>query len=316
MSQALEIAGHALGFAADAASRRALTPALRPLVTNSPIEAETTTWHCWESPTAHPLWHSGATGPLRTSEGGLVVIRPDPPAVEAYHPVSGLELWGAPGSLIAGDVRAHPASTALAAWLATRDVQVLHAGAVCFEGRAALVLGPSGAGKSTTTLACVLDGAHYLGDDLTAVTITPEPSAHCLYATAKLTPEADLQLRLEGWPTLGLTPKGKRVVAVPQWCPMPRAAPIAAMVFLTSPAEQMAPPRPMPARQVVRAIASTALTAGLGAGTLTQWLGTAAHLARTLPAWSITPSWDLPRLARDVRQAIERSDGRRHGMVI
>jgi hypothetical protein len=88
------------------------------------------------------------------------------------------------------------------------------------------------------------------------------------------------------------------------------------MVFLTSPAEPMSPPQPMPTRQVVRALGSTALTASLGAGTLAQWLGTAAHLARNLPAWSIAPSWDLPRLARDVRQAIEQSDGRRRDVVI
>jgi hypothetical protein len=244
------------------------------------------------------------------------MIRPDPPAVEAFDLSEGVELWGAPGSLATGDIRAHPASTALAAWLATCGVQVLHAGAVAFEGRAALVLGPSGAGKSTTALACLLDGAGYLGDDLTAVTVTPGPTAHSLYATAKLTPETDRALSLDGWSTLGMTPKGKHVVALPESTPMPRSAPLVALVVLTRPSDRMSPPLQLAAHQVVRALGSTALKAGLGAGTLSQWLGTAAHLARTLPAWSITPSWDLPRLARDVRQTVEQSDGRRRDVVI
>ena len=44
-------------------------------------------------------------------------------------------------------------------------LQLLHAGAVCLDDVAALVIGPSGQGKSTTTAACAMQGLTFLGDD-------------------------------------------------------------------------------------------------------------------------------------------------------
>ncbi len=306
----LEIAGHALRLTAGAAAGAAVGPALchlaaRPSPGADPRDA--TPWRCWESAAPHPLWRGDAPGPGRLDRTGLVVTRPDPPVVEAFDTLARLEMWGAPGALAGGDVRAHPASTALAAWLATRDVQVLHAAAVAYDGRAALVLGPGGTGKSTTALACLHDGADYLGDDLTAIEIAPTPTVHALYATAKLTPDADRALSLHAWPTLGETPKGKRVVAVADADALARRARVEALVFLDPPAAQVAGPRRLPRRAVVRALAPTALKAGLGAGSLAQWLTAAATLAREVPAWAITPSWDLVALARAVRVAVERS---------
>jgi len=54
---------------------------------------------------------------------------------------------------------------ALIAALRTTGVYELHAGVVCGEDSALVLLGESGAGKSTTTAALVSSGYDYLGDD-------------------------------------------------------------------------------------------------------------------------------------------------------
>jgi hypothetical protein len=54
---------------------------------------------------------------------------------------------------------------ALVAALRTIGVHTLHAGVVCTDEAALILLGDSGSGKSTTATALVSDGCHYLGDD-------------------------------------------------------------------------------------------------------------------------------------------------------
>lgn len=296
----LRIAGHAFGLAADAEGTAAVEPALAHLYTDEVVPPDAPTWRVWASEDRHPLWDDAPPGPGRLADGGLVVSRPDPPIVEVARPDGSIELWGEPGALAGGDIRAHPASTALAHVLAGRDTPVLHAGAVVWADRAALVLGPSGAGKSTTVLACVAAGADYLGDDLCALTPGDRPTVHGLYGTAKLTPETEAAIGTPG-PTLGHTPKAKRVVALP--CTV-TSAPVTALVVLGAPGARVGGPRPIGARDALRALTSTALKAGLGAGSLEGWLRAATGLARQVPAFAVTPTWDLDRVAADVRQAL------------
>jgi hypothetical protein len=76
-------------------------------------------------------------------------------------------------------------------WLATRGVQLVHAGAVGRNGRGVMVVGPAGAGKTTTTLAGVAAGMDNVGDDRILLSSGPSPRAVHLYASAKLVDEAD-----------------------------------------------------------------------------------------------------------------------------
>ena len=60
-------------------------------------------------------------------------------------------------------------------------------------------------GKSTTVLACARAGAGFLGDDLVLVDAgdgadDAELTAHCLFATAKLTVDSARALDAETWP--------------------------------------------------------------------------------------------------------------------
>ena len=165
--------------------------------------------------------HSRALAPIGSEAGGLQSCKTIPRASSLTVPK--WESSCAPRrprsqrEICAPTRRAY----ALAAWLAGPSTQVLHAGAVAYEGAAALIVGASGAGKSTTVLACAMAGAGFLGDDLVLVESgsdneNAEPTVHCLFATAKLNADSARALGAEAWPSLGVTPKNKAVVAVRQ----------------------------------------------------------------------------------------------------
>jgi len=89
-------------------------------------------------------------------------------------------------------VRSAPLQALLNWWLAARGRAAVHGAGVSAAGSAVLLLGPSGSGKSTAALACVEAGFGYLGDDLCAVVLEPEPFVHAVYGSAKLV-ERDLE---------------------------------------------------------------------------------------------------------------------------
>ena len=198
-------------------------------------------------------------GAYRVRGGGFAVVQNDPACFESYHPDLGIELRASPAALVGGDLRAHPASTALAAWLTGASTQVLHAGAIAYEGAAALVIGASGAGKSTTVLACAMAGACFLGDDLILVESAgdddAEPTVHCLFATLKLNTDSARALGAEAWPSLGVTSKNKAVIAVGQKLRVVRSARIVALIVLGPPVAGRPHPRPIKMANVVTSIA-------------------------------------------------------------
>ena len=256
----------------------------------------------------HRLWRDDPVGPTRIGTHGLAISRPQPPALEVFDPAVGIELWGTRAGLAAGDTRAHPAGTALAAWLATTGALALHAGAVAFDERAVMVVGAGGAGKSTATLACALEGAAFLGDDLCAVDVDDESGSatvHSLFATAKVNPDTDARLGLDGWPGIGTTPKGKRVIAVASNVPMRASARVGAVVVLCPPGRGPEAPVRMSAAQAVRQLAPTALAAALGAGNLEQWFATARAISRGIPTFAFAPSWDLPRVVAGLASSVD-----------
>ncbi len=82
--------------------------------------------------------------------------------------------------------RSSPLRTLFHWWLEEHGAQLVHAAAVATAGGALLLTGKGGAGKSTTALACLRAGFDYLADDYVIVQLEPEPTVHCLYATAKV----------------------------------------------------------------------------------------------------------------------------------
>jgi len=58
-----------------------------------------------------------------------------------------------------------PLQQLFAVWMGDRDIPLMHVAMVAREGRGVLIGGAGGAGKSTTSLACLLGGFDFLGDD-------------------------------------------------------------------------------------------------------------------------------------------------------
>ena len=87
-----------------------------------------------------------------------------------------------------------PFRTILHVWLASLDVQFLHAAAVGTEEGGVVLAGKGGAGKSTAALACLDAGLWYAGDDYCASGWNgAPPCVHSLYNTAKLKGKPDFE---------------------------------------------------------------------------------------------------------------------------
>lgn len=85
-------------------------------------------------------------------------------------------------------VRASPLRGILHWWMELNGRQLVHAAAVGQDGRGVLIPGRGGSGKSSTSLACLLAGLDFLGDDYLALALDPAPRIYRLYSTAKLDP--------------------------------------------------------------------------------------------------------------------------------
>jgi hypothetical protein len=84
--------------------------------------------------------------------------------------------------------RAAPFRLILQRWLRTRDVHLLHAGAVGLPGGDAVLLAaPGGGGKSNTVLSCLAySSLQVVGEDFIAVDAGARPRVWSLYGSAKL----------------------------------------------------------------------------------------------------------------------------------
>lgn len=247
-----------------------------------------------------------AQGVYRLPGGGLTMVQQDPFSIETFEPGRGIRLTASPAAFASGDFRAHPGSLALAAWFAGPAAQVLHVGAVAFGGRGVLIVGASGAGKSTSVLACALAGADYLGDDLCLVTVGDDaeaaPRVHSLFATAKLNPDSARRLGAETWPALGTTPKDKVVTHPPSPIRIVASAPLAAVVVLARPGAGPDAVVPLRPAEAFGALAATGASPCSGALSPSLWFSTTSRLVRQVPAYRLPITWDLERVAGDVRR--------------
>lgn len=83
-------------------------------------------------------------------------------------------------------VMASPLRSILHWWMELNGRQLVHAAAIGYDGRGAIIPGRGGSGKSSTAVACLRAGMDFIADDYLAVTLDPEPRVHRLYTTAKL----------------------------------------------------------------------------------------------------------------------------------
>jgi hypothetical protein len=101
---------------------------------------------------------------------------------KAYYAVRDIESlpWWVSGS---------PLQVILHAWLRHHGMHLTHTAAVGNDQAAVLLSGKGGSGKSTTTLACLTEGLHYLGEDYCILEPGKQPRVHSVYQTAKWEPQ-------------------------------------------------------------------------------------------------------------------------------
>lgn len=301
----VQIAGRTLRVTGNA-DMKAIRPAFRGVIGPVEIEESAIPALCLNvhpDPASKPEWAGLDIGSHRTSDGCLAILRRRPSSVEQFIPgaVPSLLLEASPAALASGDTRSQPAHHAIAAWLSSPRMQMVHAGAVELEGRAALFIGVGGRGKTTTALVCAQAGFGFLGDDLCVVEAGDRaqgtsPTVHGIYATSKLNADSRLRLQAGDWPLLGITPSGKSAVALPPKITFQRSARLVAIVAVRAGDASVPQARRLPPRQAIQMLASTALPIASGSGTPAHWLSTAASLIREVPAFELGLGWDLDRV--------------------
>jgi hypothetical protein len=265
-----------------------------------------------DDPAGTAPWRDYASGSHRSCDGALAVVRREPSIVQTFRPGAEprLGVAASPEGLACGDLRAQPAYHAIAAWLAGPTMQLVHGAAVALDGRGVLLVGVSGRGKSTTAMVCAQAGFSLLGDDLCIVEAGSDgpccpPRVHGLYATVKLNPDSRDRLGGRDWQVLGITPKGKDAVALPPGIRFERQVPLVAVVGVRAGGPAPGVLRPVRASAAVGMLAATALPMAIGSGTPSDWLRTAASIARTVPAYELGLSWDLDAVVAALRSAVE-----------
>lgn len=210
-----------------------------------------------------------------------------------------LELVLSPEAATSGDMIAHPAHSAMYAWMAAQGKTAMHAAGMCLGDRGILVVGDGGHGKTTTALAACQRGFSYLGDDVCIVELGAGPGRahvmHGLYGTAKLNADSRERLGASAWPVIGTTPKGKAVVPVTPHLQWARSAPVSAIVHVGHVGTGPAKVGRLSQQDAWKALARASVPALSVEGTTRDWLRTIMSLARDVPVFAVQLDWDLDR---------------------
>jgi hypothetical protein len=235
------------------------------------------------------------------SEVGITLY-PETPACALYDRVSDEGVFWAssadrlPGWQIAAPLRVH------FHWvMRSRGGAMIHAAAVGDDTGVVLLPGKGGTGKSTSSLACLLDGMTFLGDDYVALTFQPD-MAWRVYSTAKANEQSLRLLRDDRLQPAWHADEGKWVFDLR---PLLRGqvttgVPIRAVVL---PSLGDGPPHieRAPAGRALAALAASTVYQSPGRdGTL---LATMASLLRQVPAFVAHiggSPYDAPALVRQV----------------
>jgi hypothetical protein len=187
-----------------------------------------------------------------------------------------------------------------------RSVQLVHAAAVAWAGRGALLLGRGGSGKSTAALACRAAGLDHVADDYALISATPQPTVHALYGTAKL--NADSLSRLPFPAPVVVNPDRrageKALLDLPSpTVDLPRGGtPLRALVLPRVTGLPETTLLPVAPGEVLRALAPSTIFQVPGAGPAT--FVSLAALVRSIPGFRLEAGTDLAGLASAVSRLL------------
>lgn len=160
-------------------SEAASTPALTVRV----FDSDSTGVELPEAPWDDSVFRDG--GRVHGSIDGVVHAVFEESRFSVHAPGSDSGLYWVRGPSEARYYTGSPLVPILHLCLASRGVQVVHAGAVGDGDGCVLVVGPAGAGKSSTVLACLGHDLDVLSDDYCLVGPEDPPVAHTLFSSAR-----------------------------------------------------------------------------------------------------------------------------------
>lgn len=235
----------------------------------------------------------------------FVSVTDDPPAVAALRNSDHTAI-----SWI--DDRAHepvysrfrPFAEILSAWFPSRGMLLLHAAAVGDADGAVLLVGDGGSGKSTTAVLCSERGLGFLADDFCLLEPGSPPRVHSIYRSAKLREESARRVPAVSTAP-GDTVDGDHYFLVDEAVTVV-SAPVRAIVA-TRPADRGTTPHldPVPPDEVLPLLLPTALkVASGGAPAYRHWLRAAHTMTRTIPASTLSLTWDTDRVVALVEEAL------------
>ncbi len=292
-------ADEGLSFLLDALARR-------PLPAGPQMRLNVRLWHGHDSPLqlAPPEWRAAerwaAREPLRVRglDGSRRSFDPFFGTVTSYRPAEGsADVWYQGSSDLPGWTRAAPALH-LFNWMALDGGAVaIHAAAVSFAGRAALLIGPGGSGKSTFAIEAAGRGHGFIGDDYVLLGPGRPPRVEALFRSAKLhAPSGSTPLRRRFTSAGAMQPGDEKAVLLAADDVLVPFAPLQVVLAPVVAGGDVPRLHPISAAQAVRVAAPS---------TLSQIPGSEpeklALLARLLAA---RPCFRL-ELARDHRRNIE-----------
>jgi len=161
--------------------------------------------------------------------------------------------------------RAAPLSAVFRSWLASREIQLVHAAAVGTEHGCVLLVGRGGAGKSSAVLACVAQGLRCVGDDACLLGPDNPPTVFSLYSSVQEEVRA-------------IEPGGKTLAFLPTRALL-HEAPLRAVAIVSTSGREDSLVRPASPGQALAALGPTSILRMPGPAQ-----STLARLARILEA--------------------------------
>jgi hypothetical protein len=192
-------------------------------------------------------------------------------------------------------------------WTSSLGLVQLHGGAVGESSGGVLIVGGGGRGKSTTSLACLLDGMSYVGDDYVLVDTGEAPTVYSLHGTAKLEHHhvqtfPELQARVSDISGPG---DAKSVVYVEPEDGLARSLPLKAILAPRVAGHERTTVHPISGQEALRAAAPSTILQLSGYEGIS--FGRLAGLVRRLPTFRLELGTDIGTIAPAVRRLLRDS---------
>jgi hypothetical protein len=216
------------------------------------------------------------------------------------------------------DERSKPLSLILAIWCYDQGIHIVHAGLVARNGRGVLIGGEGGSGKTTTSLACLLAGYSYLGDDFAGLAEQADGSflGHSLYGSARVE-----RAHFDRFPELGpfavggVPPGEKELVLLPKAFSgrMENAATIEAVMLPRRTEHSQSTLREASKVEALLRLAPTSVKMPMGTGAAGfERLG---RLVRRVPCYWLDMGREVAGIPAAVDEALESAGGAVEGML-